>query len=494
MQHSPCALDCLLDGDRWASVHFGKVDLKDRRRNQRLVALAAKMACNPHMSLPKLLPDWSDLFAAYRLLSNMSVQPRSIVEAHLQHTRQLAMGCAVVLDIQDDTQLDFTTRSDVEGLGLIGDGHGRGLLQHSGLAVIPDSGQVLGLLDVSWHSIQPVKEKETRRQRQSRWTATDVWQETAQRIGTWAADSMLVHVGDRGADVFRFMNQSRKLNHHFVVRAVHDRHVDKTAVDKNEPALSRRLWDKLATQNVLGQITVSVGTQRDGNGKIKRKGRQATLNIRSAPVSVPPPVNDPRTKDEQPLDLWAIYLSESNAPEGQEPIEWMLLTSLGAQTLEQATQLIGYYTWRWKIEEWHRCLKQGCRIEQSQLDHAMDLQRLAAIQSVLAVRLLQLRDLADAQQQPQPTTTKASAATQKANRILQQYVPALYLLIVAQLAKVPTDQLTPQLFLLTIAKRGGYLNRKHDHRPGWIVLWRGWTDIVQMAQGAELYKAAMRQP
>lgn len=486
MQRSPCALDCLLDGDRWASLHFGKVDLKDRRRDRRLVALTGKMACNPHMSLPKLLPDWSELFGAYRLLSNMSVPPRSIVEPHLQRTRQLAMGYAVVLNIQDDTQLDFTRRSDVEGLGLIGDGHGRGLLQHSSLAVVPDGGQVLGLLDLSWHAIEPVKKNETRRQRQSRWTATDVWQEAATRLSAWPADSMLVHVGDRGADVFRFMNQGRKLNHHFVVRAVHNRHVDQTATD--EPALSRRLWDKLTAQSVLGQITVSVGTQCDGNGKIKRKGREAILDIRTAPVQVPPPVNDPRTKDEQPLDLWAIYLSEPNPPEGQEPIQWMLLSSLAAQTLEQATQLIGYYTLRWKIEEWHRCLKQGCRIEDSQLDHAMDLQRLAAIQSVLAVRLLQLRDLADAQQQPQPDTASASAATTQSNQILQQYVPALYLLIVGQLAKVPIDQLTPQLFLLTIAKRGGYLNRKHDHRPGWIVLWRGWTDIVQMAQGAELYR------
>lgn len=493
MQRSCCALDCLLDGARWAAVHFGQVDLKDERRNRRLVVLAGAMACNPHMSFPKLLPNWPDLFAAYRLLSNMSVQPGSMVEPHFQHTRQLAAGCAVVLCVQDDTQLDFTTRSDVAGLGLIGDGHGRGLLQHSSLAVVPGDGQVLGLLDVSWHAIKPVKKNETRRQRQNRWNATDVWQEAAAGIGVWSADSMLVHVGDRGADLFRFMNQSRKLDHHFVVRAVHDRHVDQTAADENQPVLSRRLWDKLATQSVLGQITVSVGTQRDGNGKIKRQGREATLNIRTAPVQIPPPLNDPRTKDEPPLELWAIHLSEPNAPEGQEPIEWMLLTSLPAASLEQAKQLIGYYTWRWKIEEWHRCLKQGCRIEQSQLDHAMDLQRLAAIQSVLAVRLLQLRDLADAQQQPQPDTAAPSDATASANQILQQHVPALYLLIAAQLAKVPVEQLTPQLFLLTVAKRGGYLNRKHDRRPGWIVLWRGWTDIVQMAQGAELYRNAMRE-
>lgn len=498
-------LNCaLLDGRAWAEHHFGKADLGDKRRSRRLVELAARMVCNPHMSLPKQLPDWADLNGAYRLLSNMAVQPGQIVEPHIQLTRTLAAGCPVVLCVQDDTQLDFTCRSDVVGLGQIGNGSGRGLLQHSSLAVSPQ-GQVLGVLDLAWHAIKPVKKGEKRRERQSRWVATDVWPDAAESIGAWPDESMLVHVGDRGADLFRFMSVSQKHSHQFVIRAMHDRHVDKPQVgkpDSSEAASTLRLWQKLADQPVLGQINVSVGTQRDGNSKIKRRRSEACLSIRTAPVQLPPPMNDPRTAGHDALDLWAIYLLEENPPQGQEPIEWMLLCSLPAQTLQEALQLIGYYICRWKIEEWHRCLKEGCRIEQSQLDHATDLQRLSAIMSVLAVRLLQIRDLADARQQPQPSQpavskaqlpATASVQARQENQILQQHVPAMYLLIVAQLAKVKAAQLTPQLFLLTIAKRGGYLNRKHDYRPGWIVLWRGWNDIVQMAQGAELYRSLIDQ-
>ena len=205
------------------------------------------------------------------------------------------------------------------------------------------------------------------------------------------------------------------------------------------------------------------------------------LTIRVVPIVVPPPRNDPRSKDTPPLSLFAVYLVEEHPPEGVEPVEWMLVTSLQAQTLEQAQTIIGYYTCRWVIEEWHRCLKEGCRIEDSQLDEAADIQRLAAVLTVVAMRLLEMRDLAEG------TDEKAASP-----EVLRQRVPEFYIMIVAALAKVKAETLTPRLFWRTVAKRGGYLARKNDPRPGWKVLWRGWADIVQMVRGAELYQELMQ--
>ena len=39
-----------------------------------------------------------------------------------------------------------------------------------------------------------------------------------------------------------------------------------------------------------------------------------------------------------------------------------------------------------------------------------------------------------------------------------------------------------------VAQMGGYLGRKNDPRPGWIVIWRGWNDIVQMVRGIVIYQ------
>ena len=466
MEGACCAQEGFQSGAPWALLHFGGVQLGDSRRSRRVVELAAAMAENPHMSLPKQLPDWSDLTGAYRLLSNDAVTPQALLAGHEALVRRQAAGHAVVLCVQDDTSLDFTCRTGIKALGITGDGLGRGLLQHGALAVLPDK-RLLGVLDMAWHAVQRAKPGETRRESQARWSKHDVWQDAAVAIGAWSGGSRLIHVGDRHADLFRFMRSAIDLGHGLVVRAMHDRQVDDS---------TRHMWEKLEAAESLGILAVELGTQRDGGNRVKRRGREATLTIRAAPLVVAPPTGDPRTKDAGPLALWAVYLKEEQPPEGVEPVEWMLVTTLEAGTLQQAVVIIGYYTCRWVIEEWHRCLKEGCRIERSQLDHAADLQRLAAIQCVLAVRLMQMRDMAD---------DSASAESPEA---LRQTVPAMYRLIVAGLAKVSPDTLTPGAFWRAIAKRGGWLGRKHDHRPGWIVLWRGWSDIVQMVRGAQLFQ------
>ena len=37
-------------------------------------------------------------------------------------------------------------------------------------------------------------------------------------------------------------------------------------------------------------------------------------------------------------------------------------------------------------------------------------------------------------------------------------------------------------FYLDLAKLGGYMNRRRDAWPGWIVLWRGLTKLLHMVQ------------
>jgi hypothetical protein len=466
-----CARDRSEEGRTWAVMNFAGAKLGDQRRSRRLVALAGAMAENPGMSLPKQLPDWSDLTGAYRLLSNSQVDPQAILAPHVKLTRHEAQQHPVVLCVQDDTSLDFTLRTGIKGLGVIGDGQGRGFLQHGALAVLPDK-RVLGVLDVAWHALKPVAAGETRRGRQSRWTQRYVWHEAVERIGPWAESSLLIHVGDRHSDLFRFMHEALALQHGFVVRAMHDRYVDQR---------EEHLWEKLTRQAVLGQMTVTLGVQRDKGNRIKRAGREAVLGIRCSPIIVPPSSNDPRTSDVSPLALHAVYLLEDNPPAGVEPVEWMLITSLAVLDLEQAQRVIGYYTCRWVIEEWHRCLKEGCRLEESQLDNAEDIKRLGALLSVLALRLLQVRDLPEIQGADTP-------------QALWSLVPEIYILIVAGLAKTSPRKLTPRQFHLTVARKGGYLNRKHDPRPGWKVLWRGWNDVVQMVRGAELFRELQRHP
>src|SRR3569832_22940 len=86
---------------QWAMTHFGGAELGDRRRTQRAVALAAAKAENPGMSLPIQHPDWSDLTAAYRLLSYDQVCPQALLAAHVAQVREQALGHKVVLCVHD---------------------------------------------------------------------------------------------------------------------------------------------------------------------------------------------------------------------------------------------------------------------------------------------------------------------------------------------------------------------------------------------------------
>lgn len=473
MAQARCASRHSQEAASWAKTHFGNARLGDSRRTRRLVDIAAAMVESPGMSLPKQLPDWSDLVGAYRLLSNDKVTPQAIVQGHVDMIKREAGKHPVVLCVQDGTQLDFTCRTGIRGLGMTGDSQGRGLRQHTALAVLPDK-RLLGILGLAWHAIEKAPPQETRRQRQTRWTVGHVWHEAAGRIGTWPPGSHLVHVGDREADMFRFMHEARTLGHGFVLRARMDRYVDHD---------TQHLWQKLEGAESLGTLKVALGEQRDKGNRINRVGREAELTIRVAPILVGPPRNDPRTQGMPPLSMYGVYLLEEHPPEGAEAVEWMLLTSLEVTTRQQAETIIGYYTCRWVIEEWHRCLKEGCRVESSQLDDAVDIQRLTGVLAIVAVRLLQMRDLAEGD------------GGSDSPEALEKVVPATYRLLAASMAGISFESLTPRMFWRIIAKRGGYLARKHDPRPGWKVLWRGWNDFVQMARGVELYqKIARRSP
>jgi hypothetical protein len=407
------------------------------------------MAQRPERSLPQQTQSWGELKGAYRFLNNRRVEPARIGRAHQQLTREACPSQAVVLCVQDDSDL-CAAKIDSEQ-------H----VMHSTLAVLP-SGEVLGLLQQRFFARVEQPEKETRKQRAGRWRESDVWQEAVEEIGASPSPCRFVHVADRGADNLRFMHACGSSSTGFLVRAHHDRRVNEGA---------GKLWAHLADQPVAGSTVAHIGTQRNGLGRIVRQGRDAKLAVRLARVRLEEPSNCHEQHD-GPLTVNVVYLSEIDPPAGVEPVDWMLLTSEPAATFEQALVIIGYYRCRWVIEEWHRALKEGCRLECSQLENAQALMRLTAVLSVVAIRLIQLRDLADKQEGDAQT--------------LRQLLPATWILIVAALARTDPAALTPKQFWHTIAQRGGWLGRKSDGRPGWKAIWTEWHDVQQLVQGAEL--------
>jgi hypothetical protein len=406
-------------------------------------------------SLPKQCDDWAELKAAYRLLSNPQVKPEALGETHRRLTFASCGDQPVVLAIQDDTHL--SGRCDRE--------------LHTTLAVLP-GGSLLGILDQRFFERVQQPPGETRRERQSRWRESQVWSEAVQSIGAAPPGCRLLHVADRAADDFDFFDACQAMEVGFLIRARHDRHVEQE---------TDKLWHYLEKQPVAGQLMVKIGEQRDTYGRIVRRGREVSVEVRWTRVQLEPP--RPHRGEHQPRKVQAIYLHEPHAPAETEPVDWLLLTSEPIHDWQDVSRLIDFYRCRWVIEEWHRALKEGCRLEASQLDNPDDHCRLAAILSVVAVRLVQLRDLADP---AHPDANDPGA--------LRRWAPRGWAQVVAHLSGQPIHSLTPQQFFLTIAKKGGYLARRSDPRPGWKVLWRGWYDIALIVQGTILSKTLEPEP
>jgi hypothetical protein len=420
-------------------------------------------------SIPKACASWADAIAAYRLLSNGDVDPDAVQTPHREHTRKACASLPVVLAVSDITDLDFTGRTKIEGLGRLGDGRGQGLQQHTTLAVEPGRG-VIGVLRQHWYRRPEVPDGEARRKRQARWCESDVWADAAREIGTLGPACRVIHVADRGADIFGFLSTCVQAQAGFLVRATHDRRVQ---------GEENRLWEHVASGPGLDTMEVGVSVQRNGPQRDRRVARKATLTLRVAHVTIPPPVNDPRVADAKPLTLYAVQALEQKPPRGKGivPVEWMLLTSEPARNARDARRLVGWYAQRWTVEEFHRVEKEGCRLECSQLDDARDIQRLAAITAVVAVRLLQLRDAAD------PENPRSDDPA-----MLRGLADEPMLRIVAALARNTPRRITPREFWSAVAKRGGWLGRSSDPRPGWKCIWRGWHDIAIMALGAALIR------
>jgi hypothetical protein len=262
-----------------------------------------------------------------------------------------------------------------------------------------------------------------------------------------------ISVCDREAHIYAFLESTRAVGLDFVVRAGRGRSF---TLDGQE------VFAAIAFAPVGGQKVITVKRHPE------HEARQATIHLRFGSLSLRRPARAADTLSET-LTVQVVEVVESQPPDGQTPIHWLLLTSLPVDSLEQAEQILTFYTYRWLIERFHYTLKSGCKLEDSQLRTEPRLERLLAVYSGVAWHLLwltyQARLTPDA-----PCTVVLSTPQWQ----------ALYAFI-HRSSRLPAQP--PSLHQATrwIAQLGGFLGRKTDGDPGLKVLWRGWSrlqDIV----------------
>jgi hypothetical protein len=91
-------------------------------------------------------------------LAHDQVTAQKILEPHYRSTLERIKHYPVVLVPQDTTELDYTGKNDIAGLGTLNYENRRGLYLHPSLAITPQR-LSLGLLD-SWSWTRPFEDAE----------------------------------------------------------------------------------------------------------------------------------------------------------------------------------------------------------------------------------------------------------------------------------------------------------------------------------------------
>src|SRR5207245_6183110 len=384
----------------WAQATFGEVRLGDERRTRRAVSLAEAIAREPHVSLPKQLGEPKEVKATYRFLQSAQVSYEALLRPHVQQTREQCEQQPVVLLVQDTTELDYQAHRQTSGLGPIGNGRHQGFLLQTVLAVEPTSGELLGIAHQEPFVRKPAPKGERDSERVHRERESQVWERAVQAIGAPPQGVVWVHVGDRYSDIYTLFVECQQQQTHFVIRAAQDRCVEER-VEQIAPALKRRkrkagdppqqhLFETVRGWAASDEQELEVPAEH------ARKARTARVAMSYGQLRLLAP--DKRENVLPSLLVWVVRVWEVDPPEGVEPLEWVLLTSVPMERVAQAWERVGWYRRRWIVEDYHQALKTGCRMEERQIESYEGLRRLLGLLAPTAVRRLQLRTLA--RQQP----------------------------------------------------------------------------------------------
>jgi hypothetical protein len=468
-----------LEADHWAQNEFGAAPLGDGRLSKRLVNVAAAKAEVPDRAFSGVAKgDWPAVKAYYRMIDQpeeSAVSMPNILAPHRGRTVRRMQGQKTVLCVQDGSDLAYTNLSQCEGLGEIGTNQtgakSRGLHLHSTLAVAPN-GLPLGVLRAQ--CIAP-KGKSPEDDRPSFAIAieekkTFVWIEHHRDLVELAGQmpqTRLIDVCDREADFFEMFDEQRQNPRvDLLVRAKYDRNI--TA----EPF---KLFAAVRHEPFQSRVRVHIPRQSarpkrsKQKARPKRPGRTADMAVRHMRIQLLPAHYH---ADKEPLDISVIHALEENPPPGTKAVEWFLLTTIRITSAEDAEQCLRWYCLRWRIEDWHRVLKSGCRIEDLAHETAERLRRAIAINLVIAWRIMLM-------------TLLGRETPELPAQVLFSDIELRTLLAYAKKKRIDPPSLLGEAVTL-VAKIGGYLGRNNDPPPGHQLLWHGYREFQFMCLGFAL--------
>ena len=390
--------------------------------------------------------------------------PEAILAPHRDRTIERMRSQETVLLIQDGTDLNFANRPGTEGLGIIGHNQTSaktlGLHLHATLAV-SGGGLPLGVMRLGFEA-PPVRKKEGGRRKIQRWK--EGLADSAEASREVSRKTRVVAVCDREADAFEvFDTQRRHSRVELLVRVHHDRCPN---------GGGRKLLGTLSSGPPAAYVDVEIEglTARPGRrGKRARAARQKRLarcELRYRAVTLP---RTDACRESEPIAVTGVHIVETEPAEGEDPVQWFLLVTAAVESVEAAAEVVGWYLQRWRVEDFFRTLKSGCKVEFLRFHTAERLERAIAINAVIAWRIMLMTLLG----RHVPECEAELLFSDNELHFLRDYA--------AENGLESPDNMKKAVHL--VATLGGYRGRKHDPPPGQQVMWHGQTNLSSATLG-----------
>ncbi len=471
----------------WAREEMATVDLNDKRLHERLAQIVSDLGSRPTASIPAACGGHKEMVAAYRFFDNEKVTYEKILQPHYDCTRRRLAAQQTVLLIQDTTEVDLTRpQQQVAGAGPMSDAGRRGAFAHI-LQAFTTDGTPLGAVWVDLWARQDdtataAEKKQRRREAGIEEKESFRWLEGLRQSRAVAQEVPAVRcvcIGDSEADIYELFAEPRgEQPVHWLIRSCHANRVlqpsDTEAAAAEDHQAAQHLRERVLATPVL--FTKEISVRGRGEPKVPcakgarhqpRQSRKTQVEVRATTVTLQPPRRPDRVLP--PVTINVVLVREIGAPADDVPVEWLLLTTLSVETIEQVQEIVAFYTVRFLIEVFFKVVKSGCRIEERRFEALDRLLPCLAVYLIVAWRTLMLCRLGQSSPDLDCEAVFEPSEWQAVWKVMQQ-------------GALPAAPPKLQVILKLIAQLGGYVNRPgRKDPPGPQTIWLGLQRMRDLA-------------
>ena len=377
--------------DKWLSNELGNIDFGDIRRTKTFLRLVTIWFSHPDSALGNILKGKSyEAKVLYDFLEskNKGVNEQSILSKHAKNTLSRIKLEKVALHVVDgliinEDQIKCISKQ-LGDIGKIGNKIIKGFKTNN-IFTMDEDAIPLGISGIEINNDHFLSEEEKLRRKELKneipveEKKTFVWIKKIRiiaKIAEKAYRTQHIFVADRECDnydIFFELHNTKDVD--YVIRASSNRYIYLNFDDIEQGRKKQyQVFNYLREQEAVGYTDVIIPSDNKGS-----KPRTARLKLTSKKIILRAPGNN---KTRIPLQTNVIMAREECPPEGCEAIEWVIYTSLPVDTKEDIIRVINIYKKRWRIEEWHRVLKEGLSIDELQYRSIKTLNRVIAIKMI----------------------------------------------------------------------------------------------------------------